>query len=217
MSDSFAQLIPDARAFLSDLAANNDRDWFKEHKPRYDAELKAPALLLLDQVTTDIARDGDLQVSTKLFRPHRDVRFSKDKTPYTTHLHMGWTLHADGCGDTGFFFGIAPDYVRIGGGVMGFDKDQLNRWRAAVDKGDGKRAEQLVQDLQANGMKCGDPELKRVPTPYSKDHPRCDLLRRKSLMLWKDLDKKDWNAPQAALKQSYALLTPLLGFLRDTI
>lgn len=87
-ADPFARLIPEARAFLSELATHNERNWFTEHKSRYETELKAPALLLLDQVAHDIGRKTGNPPKPKLFRPHRDVRFSKDKTPYTTYLHM---------------------------------------------------------------------------------------------------------------------------------
>ena len=88
MADDFAQMIPDARDFYARLAQNNTRDWWTEHKSEYEARLKAPALLFLD-ITADWLRDlSGSTITTKLFRPHRDVRFSKDKTPYNTHLHM---------------------------------------------------------------------------------------------------------------------------------
>ncbi|MEO9779174.1 MAG: DUF2461 family protein [Sedimentitalea sp.] len=94
--DSFARLIPDARAFLGELAANNNRAWFTAHKNRYDSELKTPATLLVDQIAHDIGRDMGLTLTPKLFRPHRDVRFSNDKTPHHTHLHMLWSLDLQG-------------------------------------------------------------------------------------------------------------------------
>lgn len=88
MTDRFARLIPDARAFLTELSANNTRDWFTTRKSRYEADLKAPALALLEEGAQAIARITGQMPHTKLFRPHRDVRFSKDKTPYHTHLHL---------------------------------------------------------------------------------------------------------------------------------
>lgn len=217
MSDPFADLIPQARAFLAELAVNNRRDWFNEHKPRYDAQLRTPARMLLDHVAADLTRGGELTVSTKLFRPHRDVRFSKDKTPYSTHLHMGWTLQLPGRAQTGFFFGIAPDYVRIGGGIMGFDKDQLTRWRAAVAADDGTGIEAALADLKRHGYRADAPELKRVPAPYDKDHLRAELLRRKSLTVWRDLDQGDWSAPHAALLNSHADLSPALALLAEMV
>ena len=214
MSDPFSQLIPEARVYLAELSANNRRDWFNDQKPRYEAELKTPALMLLDQIAAEIARGDDLSVTTKLFRPQRDVRFSKDKTPYNVHLHMGWTLTPREGAATGLFFGVAPDYVRIGGGIMGFDKEHLTRWRAAVDGDLGPR---IDKTLRASGLQCEDPELKRIPAPYAKDHPFGELLRRKSLTLWRDVPEDSWPAPQAALMQTYAQLTPVLTLLREAV
>lgn len=98
MPDPFARLITDARTFLGELAQNNTRDWFAVHKARYDGTLKAPALLLLDQVAHDLGPQTTQGLGVKLFRPYRNVRFSRDKTPYHTHLHMMWTLGAKGRG-----------------------------------------------------------------------------------------------------------------------
>lgn len=90
MPDPFASLIPDARRFLGELFENNSRDWFAGQKSRYDADLKIPATLLLDQIAQDVGRATGATLTPKLFRAHRDVRFSKDKTPYHTHLHLLW-------------------------------------------------------------------------------------------------------------------------------
>ncbi|MEX0317001.1 MAG: TIGR02453 family protein [Ruegeria sp.] len=210
MSDPFASLIPEARAYLAELAANNSRDWFNDHKARYEAELKGPATLLLEQFAAQIGGAG-----TKLFRPHRDVRFSKDKTPYNTHLHMLWTLPGGGRQAPGFFFGVAPDYVSIGGGVMGFDKAVVTDWRNAMDGPLGAELEQVLDGLRADGMRIGEPDLKRVPAPFDKDHPRGELLRRKALTVWRDLPEGDFSSPLAALSGTYQKLLPLYDKLRE--
>lgn len=183
MSDGFETLVPDARAFLRDLAANNTRDWFTENKARYEQQLKAPALALLDVLSTDLEKLTDTPVKTKLFRPHRDVRFSKDKTPYHTHLHMLWSG-----GGMNWFLGIAPEYISAGAGVFTFDKATLPLWRELVDR-DGHKIAPALADLQAKGARLGEPDLKRVPAPFDKDHPHGDLLRRKGLHLWFDTDE----------------------------
>lgn len=117
-SDPFATLISDSRAFLNALADNNTKDWFNDNKPTYEAQLRAPALALLDTMAASLEKQSGQVPSTKLFRPHRDVRFSKDKTPYHLHLHMLWSTPP-----VGYFFGIGRDYLSVGGGIMGFDKD----------------------------------------------------------------------------------------------
>ncbi|TMV09601.1 TIGR02453 family protein [Ruegeria sediminis] len=210
MPDPFAQLIPEARAFLAELSANNTRDWFTAQKSRYDRELKAPATLLLDQFALQIGPGA----GTKLFRPHRDVRFSKDKTPYNTHLHMLWTLPGDALQQPGFFFGISPDYVSIGGGVMGFDKEPLARWRDAVSGDFGKDMQALLAGYRDQGLRMDEPELKRVPPPFDKAHPHADLLRRKSLTVWRDLPQAAFDAPLTALQDTWQNLQPLFDRLR---
>lgn len=208
MPDPFSQLIPEARAFLSELAQNNTRDWFNDNKPRYEKQLKTPALHLLDQVAAKVG-DG---VTTKLFRPQRDIRFSKDKTPYNTHLHMLWMMPGDGTRPA-LFFGIGLDYVSVGGGIMGFDKSALTDWRAGVDGPLGAELSEAVQALTSAGFRLSDPELKRVPAPYDKDHARGDLLRRKSLTLWNDLSEPQFAAPTKAISETLNKLRPLFGTL----
>ena len=184
MPDAFATLVPDARAFLNALADNNSKDWFVANKQTYETTLKAPALALLDTVAATLERQTGSVPTPKLFRPHRDVRFSKDKTPYHLHLHMLWATPP-----TAFFFGIGRDYLSIGGGVMGFDKDGLTSWRAAVDSAKGAELQTILEALQGQGARLEEAELKRVPAPYDKDHPRGALLRRKSMTLWFDFDE----------------------------
>lgn len=184
--DPFATLISDSRIFLATLADNNTKDWFSENKPTYEAQLKTPALALLDTVAAALERQTGQVPSTKLFRPHRDVRFSKDKTPYHLHLHMLWSTPP-----TGFFFGIGRDYLSVGGGIMGLDKDKLTRWRAAVDGATGAKIATALDELQASGARMDDAELKRVPAPYDKDHPQAALLKRKSCTVWFDFEESE--------------------------
>ena len=215
--DPFSALIPDARKFLGDLSRNNSRDWFSTQEQRYEDQLKAPAQLLMEQIAGDIARDGGPALRLKVFRPHRDVRFSRDKTPYHTHLHMLWSADRPGPSQPGFFFGISPDYVTLGGGVMGFDKPALEAWRASVDAQDGATLAQMISEVTQRGFALRDPELKRVPAPYPVDHPRADFLRRKSLTVWRELPESDWHEPLRHLRSAFAELAPLAGQLRKMI
>ncbi|MBO9396092.1 DUF2461 domain-containing protein [Shimia sp. R9_2] len=179
-------LIPDTRQFLGELAENNTRDWFLAHKETYDKALKAPALELLDKVAAHLQKQTGQVPTTKLFRPNRDVRFSKDKTPYHLHLHMSWST-----APTGWFFGIGQDYISAGAGIMGFDKDMLTRWRAAVDGPKGEEIAAEVDRLLGWGARLDEPALKRVPAPYGKDHPQEALLRRKGLAMWFEVTEEE--------------------------
>ena len=213
-SDPFHALVADARAFLSDLAQNNTRDWFAAHKHDYDGRLKTPATLLMEQVAAKMARDGGPALRPKLFRPHRDVRFSRDKTPYHTHLHMLWSAGKPGPNQPGFFFGVSPEYVTLGGGLMGFDKPALDAWRKSVDGPDGETLAAMIATLGQRGYSPREPELKRVPAPYPADHPHAELLRRKSLTVWREIPENDWNEPLKFLPFAFAELAPLTDLLR---
>lgn len=216
--DAFADLISDARAFLVELSANNNRDWFNANKARFEGTLKAPALLLLDQVAYDLGRHSGQVLYPKLFRPHRDVRFSKDKTPYHTHLHMLWKIGGTGGkADRGpaLFLGVSPEYVRIGGGTMGFDKTTLPRWRELVDGDFGDHVQAELDILADQGLTPHDPPLKRVPSPYAKDHRHGPLLRHKGLAVWGDLTGPQTKAPQLVMAELFQKLQPLLKLIRD--
>ena len=217
-SDPFAPLIPDARAFLAELTENNTRDWFNAHKSRYEAQLRTPALRLVDEVAQAISRRTGAKVTGKLFRPQRDIRFSKDKTPYKTHLHMLWSIEdADADTSCALFFGIDPARCTTGGGIMGFSPAQITRWRAAVDGATGDEAAALVDILALKGFATRPAELKRTPAPYGKAHPHGDLLRRKSLTFWHDLSRAEQAAPMAAVMSTQLTLAPAFALLGNAL
>lgn len=204
----FETLIEDARGFLTELAGNNNREWFTAQKSRYDDQLKSPALALLDIVSADLQRMTGAPVTAKLFRPQRDVRFSKDKTPYHTHLHMMWTAGGVGA----YFFGIDLDRTVAGGGAMGLEKDHLTAYRSRVDGAKGADLVRCLRDLDSQGFTIGEPELKRVPPPFAADHPRGEMLRRKSLSLWRPIPAESINL-RNSLKGGFAALLPLQQWL----
>jgi uncharacterized protein (TIGR02453 family) len=204
----FASLIPDARGFLADLSQNNTRDWFQANKSRYDDLLKDPSEALLTDISGRLDELTGSRPTTKLFRPHRDVRFSKDKTPYHTHLHMGWTTPGSPQ-SIGWFFGISPDYISVGAGLMAFDKDTVTIWRETIDTVEGRGLADDVSGLCTQGFRLAEPELKRVPAPFEKDHVRGTLLRRKSLTLWRDFEPQDIQDPTQAIMSTFVALQPL--------
>lgn len=214
MADRFDPLIADARGFFAELAQNNTRDWFQSQKSRYDAKLKAPALALLEQIAPQLEQRLDQSVKTKLFRAHRDVRFSKDKTPYTLHLHMLWAPQGSGT-QPAYFFGISGDYVTAGAGLMGFDKAQQSAWRAFIAEREGAGFQSKLDALCASGATLGEPELKRVPSPFDKDHPRGALLRRKSFALHRDVAQQaaQSSLPDAIIS-AFDAAEPLMEDLR---
>ncbi|MCR8546852.1 TIGR02453 family protein [Salipiger sp. P9] len=206
-----ADFAPRARNFLKDLAENNDRGWFRAQKTRYDTEVRRPAERLLDLVARSLETATGERVRSKLFRPHRDVRFSDDKTPYHTHLHAAWSV-PDG---RGWYFGLSPDYATAGGGVMRFDAPQTERWRSALDGPPGPALDGLLSEL---GARLDPPDLDTVPAPYRGDHPRAELLRRTGCVVWLDelFDALSADA-EAGLTGAFARLQPLQDWLADNL
>jgi len=213
MSD-FATLVPDALGFFDDLAANNSRDWFTANKSRYEAAVKGPAKALLAVLGVRLEAATGARQTAKLYRIHRDLRFSKDKTPYNTHLHLQWTDKATGiC----HLFGVSRAYVCAGVGAMGFDKPTLARWRARVADESGAGFAGLVERMQAAGLRLDASALRRVPAPYPQDHPRAALLKRKGMVLWHDLGDSEQAHPEVALEAAFARLGPFRTALAEIL
>ena len=185
----------------------NNRDWFQEHKKDYEQAVKNPGTAIGEEFAQALSGLAGSQLSHKLFRINRDIRFSKDKTPYNAHMHLSW---GDGSGP-GFFFGVSPEYVTAGCGIMGLQKERLDAYRRAVDK-DGDKIAPEVSARLAEGYRMYEPELKRVPAPYDKDHPHEELLRRKSLALWLDFEENDVSKDR--LMATYEALLPVYRFLQ---
>ncbi|MBN9675942.1 TIGR02453 family protein [Salipiger bermudensis] len=198
---------PQTRRFLIDLAANNNRDWFRRNKLRYDSEVRRPAERLVDRLSERLAAATGRSVRGKLFRPHRDVRFSDDKTPFYTHLHAAWTLP----GGRSWYFGLSADYATAGAGVMTFDEDQTVAWRHSVAGVSGEALAALLERLDA---RLDPATLDEVPAPYPATHPRADLLRRCGCVAWYDeLFEALAEDPEATLTQTFERLSPLQDWL----
>lgn len=195
------------RGFLAELAKNNNRGWFSRNKLRYDRDVRRPGERLVDILADTLTRRTGRPVRGKLFRPHRDGRYSSDKTPFYTHLHAVWTL-ADG---RGWYFGLSPEYATAGAGVMGFDAEQTIAWRHSVSGVAGEGLASLLGRLDA---RLDPPTLETVPEPYAADHPRAELLRRTGCVLWyDDLFEALSEDPEATLRERFDRLAPLQDWL----
>ncbi|MEO1676645.1 MAG: DUF2461 domain-containing protein [Pseudomonadota bacterium] len=220
MADGFEALIGEANAFFAELKKNNSKDWFEPRKGHYTDRIKKPAELLADVMGDELGRITGSSFKPKLFRIYRDVRFSKDKTPYNTHLHLSW-FPPEGEARPGWFFGSAPDYLLLGCGVPGLKGADLTQFRAAIDR-DGAA---LQASLTEAGRTCGaelsgwgaEP-LKRVPKPYDEGHPSAELLKRKSLVLHADLPQ-DWAKAGliAALRARAEAMLPVWRWLDEAM
>ena len=184
MADGFEEMVDAALALFTKLEQNNSKDWFEPHKAHYKDAIAGPAGFFADLMSEDIARLTGKAHKPKVFRIYRDVRFSKDKTPLNTHLHLMWSPADQDALAPSWFWGLAPSYFVVGLGIMGLQGAALTRYRAFVDRwGDGLQ-EALDTAGQTMGAQISDwgPEpLKKVPKPYDPDHRHAGLLRRKAL------------------------------------
>lgn len=185
MISDFTDLIPNTRAFLADLAQDNSKAFFDANRTRYNSTLKAPAEHLAALISGALQAQTGAPITAKLFRPNRDIRFSKDKRPYNEHLHLSWSEGAPRMSAPVFFFGISLDYITAGYGVFAFQGEGLTKYRQMIDT-DGDALTAATKSLGQGFSSHGPPPLKRVPAPYAKDHPHGELLKRKGLTI--DLD-----------------------------
>jgi uncharacterized protein (TIGR02453 family) len=177
--------------FFKQLAKKNERAWFLAHKGEFEEGWNAPMKLLLADVSAAI--DGayahcDLG-EPKVFRIFRDVRFSKDKAPYKTHIGGYVPLRRAGKKATdapmALYFHVGAGELFAGAGFYMMEPESLDRFRKAIaDDATGKELEKILAKLTKKGFEIRQHEmLKRVPKGFDPDHPRADLLKRKGLVV----------------------------------
>jgi uncharacterized protein (TIGR02453 family) len=191
MAERFTGFPPGGIAFLAGLAVDNTRSYFDAHRHTYEHDLAVPIRLLVTDVAERLratiapALQADPTVGKSLFRINRDLRFSKDKTPYHPWIDaVWWEGLVDARQAPAFIFRLAADHIVLGAGIMGLRGSQLERYRRAVaDPRTGQALRSILDQLRAAGpdIEITEPDRKRVPAPYPPDHPRGDLLRRDSL------------------------------------
>lgn len=173
---SFTGFPEAALDFYDDLEADNSKVFWEAHKEVYKTAVAAPMAALTDELADEFG-------TAKIFRPYRDVRFSKDKTPYKTH--QGAFV---GVGPaTGYYLQIGAPGVRVGAGFYEASPTRLAAFRTAIDNDlYGPALEQVIAKLRRKGWAIGGETLKTSPRGWDADHPRIDLLRHKSLTVMRD-------------------------------
>ncbi len=203
--------FPDeAFAFYEGLLADNTKAYWTDRKATYDRCVKEPMQALLAQLEPEFG-------PATFFRPYRDVRFSKDKTPYKDHA--GAVVKDDASGQAALYLQVGADGIYIGGGYFHTATDQARRLRAAIaDDRTGRALEALLTTLSSTGFEVSGERLKRLPSDYVKDHPRADLLHHKSLYAGQSPDL-DASGPEAAdrIAELWRSLQPLGGWLAQHV
>lgn len=189
--------------FYEDLGADNSKVWWAANKDTYDETVRRPFAALLAELESEFG-------TAKLFRPHRDVRFSKDKIPYKTH-QGGFVGLAQSCG---YYVQIDAAGLMVAGGFYASTSETIARYRAAVDDDvRGLELEKILAGVEKAGFTIGGDTLKTAPRGYTTDHPRIELLRHKSLTAGRSYPSPSWLDSPRTLKEvrsAWRALTPLV-------
>jgi uncharacterized protein (TIGR02453 family) len=197
-----------ATRFFEDLEDNNTREFWTAHKDVFDREVSQPLAALLESLP-------DRYQPFRILRMHRDLRFSKDKSPYKTQQGA---MHEGGGG--GHYLHIAADGLLVAAGTYQMEADQLERYRAAVDDNrSGKTLERVLAELSKASIEVltdDPPPLKTAPRGYPKEHPRIDLLRQKGLIAHRSLagsGLRRQDTLREFVVETYDACEPLLRWL----
>jgi len=218
----YAQFEAETLKFLEDLSENNNREWFKEHKSRYEEQVLDVALRFIQSMhdpLQEIAPHFVAQATRmggSLMRVYRDTRFSKNKLPYKTNIGIQFRHElAKNVHSPGYYVHIDPDEVFLGAGMWRPDADPLRgiRERIAAKPAEWKRA---VGD---NGFRrhfsLGGESLIRPPRGFDKDHELIDDIKRKSFIAVKYMDRDDCLSPQfqRRVETAFKAADPYMRFL----
>ncbi len=205
---SFTGFPAAALDFYDDLEMDNTKTFWTANKHVWEESVRAPMAALLAELEEEFG-------TAKMFRPYRDVRFAKDKTPYKTHQGA----FIDVAPATGWYVQVSAPGVRVAAGFYEASSERLGRVRAAIDDDRrGKQLERLLADLTAAGWEVGGDRLKTSPRGYDPDHPRIDLLRHKSLTVAKSYGFEPViHTPELAdhVRADWRATTALVTWLTD--
>ncbi len=207
-------------AFLRDLDANNDKAWFHANKKRYERELKLPGRALVEAINQELEKisPGHVTPAAKAVnRINRDIRFSKDKTPYNVKLWAGFHDRTVPKGaSAGFYFGFDLEEAGIGAGAWMPPKEYIAALRAHIAS-HHDTLEGILAALPSDYGELAGEKYKRVPKPYAPDHPAGEWLKHKGFHIGKKvpLSLVTTNDFVPAVAQAFRELQPLVAFLGE--
>lgn len=209
--------------FLKKLKKNNNREWFGKHKSEFEDHVKLPMqsfIQAMKQPMTALAPEIQVDPKKSLFRIYRDIRFSKNKSPYKTHVAAVFHLRGHWEQSAGYYIHIEPGEVFLGGGIYMPDGNQLKNIRRAI----AEQSQEFLSIVEHKTFKKRFGELKgeklqRCPLGYSPDHPMVEWLKFKQFFGYVTWDEKECYTPKLVNKviDAYKDLLPLLRFLNSAL
>jgi uncharacterized protein (TIGR02453 family) len=212
--ESFTGFGDAAVEFYDGIIADNSKAYWTDNRASYESDVREPMLALLTELSEEFADMG----RPKVFRPYRDVRFAKDKSPYKTHCG-GVVEQSRGAG--AYYVQIGSDGLWVGGGSFHMLPAQLARYRTAVAedrRGDSLR--QILDRLTRAGWEIRGDQLRTAPRGFTADHPRIDLLRRKAVYAMVGFEPDDALHDRRTLvrvRTAWRELRPLNEWVADHI
>ena len=209
MSARFTGIPVEAFEFYERLAANNSRAWWQEHKGEYEQLVREPLAALVGELAAEFGEPH-------LFRPYRDTRFSKDKTPLKDH--QGAFVGIEDA--VGYYVQISAAGLMVAGGWYAPEGQQVARFRAAVDEGAAAHVRALVAGLEKAGFEVDSKSLKTRPRGVDAEHPDLDVLRFRALVAMRSYEVAPRLATRKALttvRTGWRALAPMTEWLGDHV
>lgn len=189
MAELFPGFPPELPAFLHQLKLNNEKAWFEARRQDYERLCVEPSLAFIDAMGPEVAafdppHKAVAKTNGSFRRIYRDTRFSKDKTPYRTYLHLVFWTGAHPNRSPGIHVVLSPGGFGIGAGQWGFDKATLVRYRQAVsDRESFGALIKAVERAREAGCHLDKPALKRLPKGFAAEGEAAEFLRQTGIVV----------------------------------
>ena len=216
----------DTLRFLEEIAANNNREWFAQHKQTYEIAVRAPALDFITDMADELALISPhflavpKKVGGSLMRVHRDTRFGKDKRPYKTNIgiqfrhEMGKNVHAPG-----YYLHVEPGECFVGVGIWRPDASALGKIRDAIlENSNGWLNASREKNFKEVFALTGE-SLVNAPRGYPKEHPLIKDLKRKDFIALSEMSEKCITSKnlKSLVLDKFSTATPYIKFLCEAL
>ena len=217
---TFAGMPDEGLAFLEDLEERNTKEFFHAHKRVFQEQVQAPFTALVEAAAARLRRSAPRVGQPKVFRIYRDLRFSRDKTPYKTSMSASVPHRTPGEGDgrgldTGYYVNVGPAGLYVAAGLYHPGRPELERLRAAIaDPDTGGELDAILRRAAGKGLQPWLDPLQRMPKRWPADHPRAELLRARSLVLNRQHGRAPWLCSPELLDRLVADWRAMVPFNR---
>ena len=220
----FPGLPKEGLQFLRSLKRNNNREWFQKHKSIYETQVKQPMESLIEFMATEFQRFAPEMVASpkaSAYRIHRDTRFSKDKSPYKTHVAAVFPRSGLGKHEgAGYYLHVAPTELLIGGGLYMPLPEDLNAIRSHI----AENAEAFIGIVEGRPFRrlfgtIGGEQLSRVPRGFPPDHAAAKYLRYKQFLASRTFepDVATTDGFYKLVVETFRGMLPFIRFLNDPL